>query len=175
MDADVERARAILTEGGGLDEALAVIDATAPPAIAWIKAAREVTGFSLQDSLLLREDNGNGVPLGHLRAREVALLAGMPADRTRHARGWFRSALVHREPAVTVFRGIGLSEGGVEFRRGDHADRGPRPDRLGWTGGDFAEIRAELLALPASDHPLGRRVTVEDRGPDAFVVRFDLA
>lgn len=173
----MERARETLAEGGGLDAALAVIEESHPAdtaPIPWIRAVREVTGFSLVDTMRLREDLLNGVPLGHLGAREVAVLADLHDDPTRHARDWFRDALVHREPAVTFFRGAGRYEGGVVVRRGDRTDP-PPGHRDGWAAGDFAAIRAQLHALAASGHPLGERVTVEDRGADAVVVRFDLA
>jgi len=176
MNEAVGRARAILAEGGGLDEALAVVDTVALGAIAWIKAAREVTGFSLVDTMRLREDYGR-TPLGHLRAPQLALLIATErvADPTRLVHDWFRRALVLREPAVTVFRGSGRSEGGIQSRLGYHADRGPKPGRLGRAGGEYDEIRVGLHGLAAADHVLGRRLTVDDLGHDFLVCRFDLA
>ncbi|MEV0649661.1 hypothetical protein AB0I28_30835 [Phytomonospora sp. NPDC050363] len=133
-----------------------------------------MTGLSLRDAMVMWERFGRGTPLGHLRAPQLAAIreVSVPGEHTRHARDHFVDAFVERRAVETIGRGTGRFEG-VYFHPGEPADAGPDPHHSGWSSGDFDEYRGELLALAASGHPLAGRVTVEDRGPDALVLRFD--
>ena len=175
MDEVVERAQAVLDAGGGLDEVLAIVDQADTGTLGWLKLLREVTGCGLSDAVMLSEKHRRGISLHRIGPPQIAVMieTGRTTGPTRHAHIWFRDALVSGETTLAVHRGDPATEG-FRHRWGEETPPSRRGPEDGWGTSDFDELRADLRAVAAADHALGRRLTVEDRGPDTLVLRFDL-
>jgi hypothetical protein len=177
MEAAVEQSRTALAAGQGLDVVLTKLDEAAPSTILLIRAFREVTGLGLDDALKLIEEFRQGTSLAHLRAARVALLRLVTSpggDYGHWLRGWFMHAVVHHEPMLTVTAGPSTPMSGCIYHRfgnslvdGNDATGGS----LSGPGISFDVCRAEAHHVAASEHPLGRRLSVEDFR-DAFICRF---